>query len=252
MHRTFRASLIVAAVLGAMVTGVTPAPQASAAASQQLRVVTANLQAHGPIAVAEDWNVIGPNADIVFVQEAKNVVLRDILGPGWIVRQDTTDDSTQGSAVVIRRSAVSDVGSLQLVKGTDNDPCGIMTRWIAKVPVQLLNGRWIRVASLHMPPGYCQTGPGGPYDTMADNVVDFVKLTSQLTVLGGDWNKIVDDDPNNIGARTGLLPRGPDSGDGRIDGFYVSKEISTCCLHYLSQTTSDHLPVEMTITVPAP
>ena len=31
----------------------------------------------------------------------------------------------------------------------------------------------VRVASLHMPPPRCQTGPGSPYDRMSDNVVDF-------------------------------------------------------------------------------
>jgi hypothetical protein len=246
------AALAVVAASGAAIASVGPAPsQASLLAPAELRVVTANVAFRGDAGVRSDWNIIGPEADIVFVQEAKNVNLRNILGDGWIVRQDVSSDDRQGSAVVIRRSMVNAVGELVLVKGTDSDPCGIMTRWISRVDVQLLNGRWIRAASLHMPPGRCHTGPGGPYDIMADNVVAFANRSDKLMVLGADWNKIVDDDPNQIGARTGLRPYGPDFGD-RIDGFYLSPAIGGRDLHKLPQTGSDHLPVKMTITVPAP
>lgn len=232
------------------------APAPLAAANEWLRVVTANLAFRGPDAVRNDWATFGPEADIVFVQEAKNVRLRDILGSGWIVRQDTSSEDRQGSAVVIRQSAVKAVGELVLVKGVDANDCnspegGIMTRWIAQVDVQLGNGRWIRAASLHLPPARCQNGLGSPYAVMADNVVAFAKRSGRMLVLGADWNKVVDDDPNEIGARTGLKPRGPDTG-GRIDGFYVAPEISTNDLHHLPRTGSDHQPVQMSIGVPAP
>jgi endonuclease/exonuclease/phosphatase family metal-dependent hydrolase len=232
-------------------------PKVGTAASEPLRVVTANLAFRGPAAVRDDWATIGPNADIVFVQEAKNVRLRDILGEGWAVRQDTSSEDRQGSAVVIRKSAVKSIGDLALVKGTPSSDCnnapegGIMTRWIARVDVQLNNGRWIRAASLHMPPLRCQYGLGSPYAVMADAVVDFAKRSDRLLVLGADWNKVVDEDPNEIGARAGLNPRGPDVGQ-RIDGFYVSPAIATRDLHPLAETGSDHRPVQMTVEVPAP
>ncbi|MFY0529096.1 endonuclease/exonuclease/phosphatase family protein [Archangium gephyra] len=241
----------------ASVQSAAPAPTLLSGPAE-LRVVTANLAFRGNAGVKEDWKTIGPAADIVFVQEAKNVVLRDILNlDTWIVRQDTSADDVQGSAVVIRRSVVQSAGDLVLVKGTDanncNDPVlgGIMTRWIARVDVLLNNGRSLRVASLHMPPLRCQDGLGSPYAVMADNVVAFANRADRLLVLGADWNKVVDDDPNQIGARTGLKPRGPDSGS-RIDGFYVSQAIGTNNLQRLAQTGSDHRPVQMTITVPAP
>ncbi|ATB33466.1 endonuclease/exonuclease/phosphatase family protein [Melittangium boletus] len=252
------AALAVMVTSGAALASVqpAPAPKVAAMANEQLRVVTANLAFRGPDAVRNDWNTIGPEADIVFVQEAKNVRLRDILGDGWAVRQDTSSEDRQGSAVVIRKSAVKSIGELQLVKGVDANDCdspqgGIMTRWIAQVDVQLNNNRWIRTASLHLPPARCQTGLGSPYAVMADNVVAFAKRSGRILVLGADWNKVVDDDPNDIGARTGLKPRGPDTGT-RIDGFYVSPEISTNDLRHLPQTGSDHRPVRMTIAVPAP
>lgn len=246
------------AALASVQSATTPTTVATLSAPAQLRVVTANLAFRGNPGVKEDWKTIGPEADIVFVQEAKNVVLRDILDlDTWIVRQDTSSDAVQGSAVVIRRSMVQAADQLVLVKGVDANDCddpvlgGIMTRWIARVDVQLNNGRWLRVASLHMPPARCQDGLGSPYAVMADNVVAFANRSERLLVLGADWNKVVDDDPNNIGARTGLKPRGPDEGT-RIDGFYVSQAIGTTDLHKLAQTGSDHRPVKMTITVPAP
>lgn len=255
------AALAVMVASGAALASVQSAAPATTAATlsapAELRVVTANLAFRGNAGVAEDWKTIGPAADIVFLQEAKNVVLRDILDLNtWIVRQDTSADAVQGSAVVIRRSVVQSAGELVLVKGVDandcNDPVlgGIMTRWIARVDVLLNNGRSIRVASLHMPPARCQDGLGSPYAVMADNVVAFANRADRLLVLGADWNKIVDDDPNQIGARTGLKPRGPDDGS-RIDGFYVSQVIGTNYLQKLAQTGSDHRPVQMTITVPA-
>ncbi len=250
------AALAVLAASGAAVASVRSAatPSVTPLAAERLRVVTANLAFRGPDAVRQDWSTIGPDADIVFVQEAKNVRLRDILGDGWAVRQDTSSEDRQGSAVVIRKSAVRDIGDLQLVKGTEASGCpdgGIMTRWIAQVDVQLNNNRWVRTASLHMPPPRCQTGPGSPYAVMADNVVAFAKRSGRILVLGADWNKVVDEDPNDIGARTGLLPRGPDSGH-RIDGFYVSPAITTSGLQQLPQTGSDHRPVQMTVVVPEP
>lgn len=234
--------------------GVIQQASAVTTTAQSLRVVTFNTDFRGAAYFGTAWDVIRPEADVVFVQEAKNVVLNDVVGPYFVVRQDTSADARQNSAVIIRKSVVSQVGSLELVLGVGavGGDCGIMARYITKVPIQLTNGRWLRVASLHMPPARCQTGPGGPYDTMADNVVRFANSTDRLTVLGADWNKVVDWDPNNIGGRTGLRPYGPDEGL-RIDGFYASPRIGACCLHKLQQIgDNDHRPVVMTTSVPAP
>src|SRR5690606_31913123 len=101
----------------------------------------------------------------------------------------------------------------------------------------------------------CQTGPGSLYATMANSIVKFGNRSSRLTVIGGDWNKIVDHDPNNIGQRTGLLPRGPNN-NWRIDGFYVSRQLSPCCLVKMRKIYAGdpnvHQPVQLTIKVPAP
>ncbi len=253
--RRFGALLAVGAALTAML-GVA-SPPASAAGTVQLRFVTANLNfGLAQSTVQQDWHdVIAPNADIAFLQEAKNVNLDAVIDNGtWLVQQDTTSSATKGSALVIRKSVITDHTDWGLVKGVDASSCpdgGIETRWIAKMQIQLSNGRWIRVASLHLPPARCQTGPGSPYDLMSDNVVGFVADSNRLTVLGADWNKVVDDDPNDIGKRSGLEPNGTDDGS-RIDGFMYSAPLANCCLTPLAVTHSDHRPVQIKLTVPAP
>ncbi|MFF3868059.1 endonuclease/exonuclease/phosphatase family protein [Micromonospora sp. NPDC001898] len=245
------AGLLAAVLAAGALTIVTFAGPASAAA-MELRVVTANLAFRQAPGVRQDWTKIGPYADIVFFQEAKNVRLADVLGDGWIVRQDTSAEDRQGSAVAIRRALAAEIVDFELVKGTDGASCGgepIMTRWITKLRLRLTNGRPVRLASLHMPPPRCQSGPGSPYAVMADNVVEFANRSDVLTILGADWNKIVDQDPNEIGARTGLKPRGPNSGL-RIDGFYVSPAITTRDVRHLEQTGSDHRPVQMHVGIP--
>ena len=260
LRRVACAALVaVAALAPAGAAGAETSAQADAVTAQApttLKVVTANLAWRGQPGVREDWKTIGANADIVFVQEAKNVNLREALGDGWIVRQDTSNDAVRGSAVVVRRSSVASVGALRLVKGVDEswcpEPGGILTRWIAKVDVQLTSGTTLTAASLHMPPPRCAWGPGSPYARMADNVVQFANNNADgPLILGADWNKVVDADPNDIGTRAkpDLKPRGPDTGK-RIDGFYVSESIATRDLHYLAETGSDHRPVQMVVTVP--
>jgi ABC-type glycerol-3-phosphate transport system substrate-binding protein len=72
------AALAMLVASGAAVASVqqTPSSETSLLATAELRVVTANLAFRGADAVRNDWNTIGPAADIVFLQEAKNVNLR--------------------------------------------------------------------------------------------------------------------------------------------------------------------------------
>ncbi len=263
-RRNAGASAVVAAVavMVAALGGTVFTSPAAAAEAVQLRFVTANVDFAAPqSAVREKWeNLIAPNADVVFLQEAKSVRLSDFVNTSnWIIRHGTTaaeDDPEDklGSALLIRRSVAAEVADYGLVKGVDASPCpdgGIMTRWLAKLRVRLTNGRWLRVAALHMPPPRCQTGSGSPYDRMADNVVAFANGGDTATVLGADWNKTVDADPNDIGRRTALEPNGPDDGD-RIDGFLYSPTLDNCCLRQLGTVSAGHQAVQVTLTIPAP
>lgn len=260
MTRPLRLSALLA-VLTALLTSLLLAPTAPAGAvtaTQQVRFVTANVDFTLSAAkVKSDLHTrVLPYADVVLVQEAKAVNLATLVDQRvWLVRQgdprgwsySTSDE--KGSALLVRRSAIRATGDYGLVWGTDSQGCGIQTRWIAKMKIQLTNGRWVRIASLHMPPRYCQTGPGGPYDVMAGRVVDFVRRTPMYTVLGGDWNKVVDADPNGIAAATGLEANGPNSGT-RIDGFMYTRSLANCCLTVSPKGYSDHAAVRITIGIP--
>ena len=85
------------AVSGAAIASVqsASAPATAALATEQLRVVTANLAFRGPEAVRNDWNTIGPEADIVFVQEAKNAGVW-VFG-GGVVSQRASVVATDGT-----------------------------------------------------------------------------------------------------------------------------------------------------------
>lgn len=246
---------------------VAQAPKAAAAGSVTLRFMTANVDfTASPATVKEKLNAVidDGDPDIVFLQEAREVKLAKIVEPKvWIIRHGTVSgerDSSDrlGSAVLIRRSVVTKVKDFGLVKGaslrsTDPGGCRMQTRWITKLKVKVANGRWVRIASLHMPPADCQEGSKGPYVRMASSVVKLVKRSGMLTVLGADWNKNVDADPNNIGKRSGLTANGLDKGD-LIDGFLYSPTLGNDTLEPTSigVVSYHHRAVQITFTIPAP
>ena len=231
-----------------------PATSYAAAPAQQVRVVTANVD-FGLSArkVRKDLARIRPQADVILVQEARDVRLRKLVPrKGWAVKQRTSSPARRGSAVLVRRSIATSIGGLSLVRGVGASPCddidndgkpdGINTRYIARVDIGLVNGTTLKVASLHMPPPRCW---GSVYNRMADSVVRMTRNTRGRLVLGADWNKIVRNDPNDINGRTGLKIRAPRG----FDGFYVRSSIPTTRAKALFDTRSDHDPVRMTITL---
>jgi len=250
-----RALLGVVAVATVLGSGATTAP-AQAADAQRVRFMTVNVDfGLTPAQVKQDFANYSKYADVVMFQEARDVTLRNVIDTStWIVRQDTTSGPTRGSALAVRRSAVratSPVTNFRLVKGTDGAACpggGIQTRYIALADVHFRNGATVVAGSVHMPPGRCATGPGSPYAVMADNVVALSNRHPQRLLLGGDWNKTVNDDPNDISGRTGgrIVPRGI-----KIDGFYKPRGLANEPLVAGPDIHSPHHPVRMAVTLPA-
>jgi endonuclease/exonuclease/phosphatase family metal-dependent hydrolase len=226
--------------------GTTTAP-----GPETIRIVTANISFGISAAkVKEDFNQYSPKADVVLVQEARDVSLQQLIDTSvWAVRQNTDSDATRGSAIVVRKSIAKagGVGGLTLKKGVDASPCpggGIGTRHIARVDVTLESGKLLRLASAHLPPKRCW---GKVYDTMADAVVNVSKNSPGRYVIGGDWNKVVGQDPNDIGKRTGLALRAPPQS---IDGFFFrSDKLNASAAEYMAKTNSDHRPVRFVVTV---
>lgn len=251
-----RTALGVTAVAVAALTATVSVAPAQAAEAQRVRFMTVNVDfALTPAQVKADFGRYAPHADVVMFQEARDVNLHNLIDTDtWIVRQDTTSEDTRGSALAIRRSAVraSDaVQNFRLVKGTDGGPCpdgGIQTRWIAVADVHFRNGATVVAASLHLPPDRCATGPGSLYAVMADNVVALSNAHPNRLLLGGDWNKTVNEDPNNISGRTGgrIVPRGLG-----IDGFYKPAALTNEPLWRGPDIQSPHDPIQMAVSLPA-
>lgn len=74
------------------------------------------------------------NHDVLLVQEAKDRVLANILPDGWLSLQDTTDESTRGSAIAVRTETVR-VNDHGLALGAKpfirSKKIGMLTRYIA-------------------------------------------------------------------------------------------------------------------------
>lgn len=251
-----RTTLGVVAVAVATLTTALSAAPAQAAEAQRVRFMTVNVDfALTPAQVKADFAEYAPYSDVIMFQEARDVDLHNLLDTDtWIVRQDMTSEATRGSALAIRRTAVRATDAVQnfrLVKGTDGGSCpdgGIQTRWIAVADVHFRNGATVVAASLHLPPGRCATGPGSLYAVMADNVVALSNAHPQRLLLGGDWNKTVNDDPNNISGRTGgrIVPRGLG-----IDGFYKPAGLTNEPLWRGPDIQSPHDPIQMAVSLPA-
>lgn len=222
-----------------------------APSAEQVRVVTANISfALTPAKVKQDFQQYGPEADVVLMQEARDVILENLVDTSvWAVRQNTTSPAKRGSAIVVRKAIAEPggVGKLVLRKGVEASPCpggGINTRYIARVNVRLASGRMLRLASAHMPPKRCW---GPVYDAMADRIVEVSNEVPGRYVIGADWNKVVANDPNDIGQRTGLKRRAPGNS---IDGFYFrNDELDASTAAWLPKTSSDHKPVRIHLTI---
>lgn len=258
MRRTRRSILgIITATALAGGALAAAAPSASAADPQRVRIVTANVDFNADKDVVMDrFRVYSENADVVLLQEAKYIDMHwRLRNDGqWIVRQDLSSDAKQGSAVIVRRSIVdkaSDVGALDLRLGTDSDECDTLPRYIAHVSIALKNGGVIRPASAHLPPPRCQTGPGSDYDEMIDSIAAMSANHPSRLIVGGDWNKPVNSDPNGLKAKTDgrLVPRG--LGDG-IDGFYKPQALTMPWgVTDAGLASAGHRAIKMTVDVPS-
>jgi endonuclease/exonuclease/phosphatase (EEP) superfamily protein YafD len=238
--------------VAALVSGALVVPAPASAARTEIKVMSANVKFGKGSAkrVKRLFNHAAERADIVFLQEARDVkVTKRLTGPGWAIRQDKSTPATRGAAVVIRKASVKRFGKLILTPAVQGHPCGLGDRFIASVPVLLDNGTRVRATSLHMPPRRCDT-PGGPYSRMAQNVVAFANRVDVPLLIGGDWNKVVDQDPNGIAARSSLMPRGMNGGS-RIDGFLIERRPATKAGEpvRLADFGSDHQPLLLRVSV---
>lgn len=265
--RTRRAALGLSLAGAIAALGVQPSAVAAAPAEpQRVRVVSANINfALDATTVGQRFDNYSRFADIVLFQEAKEVNLKTEAGidrTEWIVLQETGREprgsDRWGSAIAIRSDilrAPVGMSDFRLTLGTTNDGggagCSLQTRWIAHVPLTLKNGAELRPASLHLPPPVCQSGTDGPYERMIASAVQLSNAHPNRLLLGGDFNKVVRSDPNNLGARADgrIVPRAlPDD----IDGFYKPKDLpQDGDVREVGFASKGHDAVQLVVNVPS-
>lgn len=99
------------------------------------------------------------DADVLLVQEAKDIVLADVLPEGWRALQDVTSEATRGSAICYREATVI-AGRLDLTLGARPSIAGrrvrMLTRSIASAHLwertEQGRGAWYFGVAGHFPP----------------------------------------------------------------------------------------------------
>lgn len=98
-------------------------------------------------------------ADVLLLQEAKNVRLSDVLPDGWISLQDTTDAATMGAAIAVKDETVAvdshhlALGAKPYLPGPVARRVGMLPRHIAVASItERATGRPTTPISAHFPP----------------------------------------------------------------------------------------------------
>jgi hypothetical protein len=155
-------------------------------------VVTANLDFYsGSNAAYLDHLTSG--ADVLMLQEVKDIRVADLLPPGWAACQDTSSDAKAGAAVCYRTSTI-DLGAWWIVKGCDPpEGGGMLARWIMCAELDH-DARTFTAISAHAPPPrYSELQPG--FNAQVARIVD-----GEISpIVGADANMDIDKFANALG-----------------------------------------------------
>ena len=216
-------------------------PAAPGAEPPTLRFITQNLD----FALSADkWNAdidaLTDHAEVVFLQEAKDANVQQLIDQGWSVHQDTSSQDRAGSAVTWRldRATAADGG---LTLGVKPDGQKMLTRWIAWNDLLIDGQRKIRVVSVHLPPERYRS----LYPEYARHLAEFAGQSPYPLVIGGDWNWQTANDPGGLAEKTGMRFVGYG-----IDGFLVDRRLTIGRTWQEPKRHSDHHGVGMAIAEP--
>lgn len=149
-------------------------------------MVTANLDFHS--GSNRDYLAhLTADADLLLLQEAKDITVADLLPSGWESYQDTSSDAKAGSCIAVRSGALT-VDRAWLVKGCDAPPDnGMLPRWIACADVISDDGDSFTAISAHAPPPrYSGLVPG--FNAQLAIVCD----SNPRPLVGADANQDID------------------------------------------------------------
>ena len=185
-------------------------------------------------------NVRHVKADVVMVQEAKNVNVRDVRSPEKFgVHPNVQRPDQAGTAIIWNKQHVQ-AAKRGYANGVLPQGAKMLQRWINFTDVTV-DGAKVRMVSVHRPPARFKR----LWHDFDRNLAAFVKASPHPIVIGMDANER---NPRRLAHLTGLRWHAPvrDS----IDGFLATRGIRFEHTHRLAKGPSDHHPVVSTITVP--
>jgi hypothetical protein len=147
--------------------------------------VTANLDFYsGSNAAYLDHLCSG--ADVLLLQEVKDIDVGDLLPPGWAACQDTTTDAKAGAAIAYRTST-TDCLSWWIVKGCDPpEGGGMLARWIICADLDHDGATFTAISAHAPPPRYSELQPG--FNAKLSTIVG----AEPAPVVGADANMDID------------------------------------------------------------
>lgn len=205
-----------------------------------IRIITQNVNfALSPAKWNSDIDAVAARADILCLQETKELDVARWIDPAWRVHQDLSSPSRAGSAIAWRTDRAMTTGG-DITLGVDPDSQKMLTRWIVWNDLVIDGGPKIRVASVHLPPMRFRE----LYPTFARHIVELVNRSPDPLVIGGDWNGQIAKDPGDLSRRTGMRFVGHG-----IDGFLVSPGLSVRRVWEEPKRNSDHRGVGVEIEI---
>jgi hypothetical protein len=166
-------------------------------------VTTANLDFYssGNAAYLEHLTI---GADVLTLQEVKDIDVAALMPAGWGVCQDTSSDARAGSAVAYRVEAVA-LEDWWLVKGCDAPAGGgMLPRWICCADLVHDGGPLFAISAHAPPPRYAELQPGYAAEVAAV-VEDYPDA-----IVGADANQDIDQWARALGP--GMVAYGKQSG----------------------------------------
>lgn len=142
-------------------------------------------------------------ADVLLLQECKDLTLADLLPAGWTSLQDTSSEAKAGSCIAVREGI--DVGRSWLVKGCGEPPGGgMLPRWIACAQLNPGDDEATAISAHAPPPRYSGLQP-----EFNANVADVVNANPR-PLVGADANMDIDKFAKALGP--GMRAYGKQSG----------------------------------------
>lgn len=184
-----------------------------------LRIATENLfWKNTATEHSSDIEKSKPLSDFICFQEAGTANLAELLGTGWNSFKPSDEGNDLGLGWRTNKVKIRSKGTVFLAQRNSGN-VKYRCAW-AKVTVDT---KKFIIGTVHMPYGQAQEADPGVYDRCVDSLVQWWKKQTEPLVIGGDWNKQLEEDPGNLSTR--LPAKWQGALNPGIDGFLYSEQL---------------------------